>query len=541
MSQKKMRLNKETPKTHLRSDKFSTFFNFFIPILIFAICFFVTSYFAHLGSDQHSDGILFKPALDVSNGKMLFGETFTQYGALTTLLQALAIKIFGPFLLTIRLQTAFFYSLASVLLWLIWKKFLPKILTFISIIIWILLAPYYIWPFIPWSSVYSLFFQLLSIYLLIQYFEKNNKYLLFFSGLMAALTFWCRQPVGIFLIFFTSISLLLLFLIKKFKPFNILIYYIGSISITLVFLAWLFVNNSLKDWFLQSFTYSYFWNGTYGGNSKILSSLFPGQGTLLWSILPISIFIVIATIFLKKQSNSDDSNKTILLNKNLNTKQITILILSITSIGSWLQYYPISCIRHTYWGSTPMIGLFIYLIWYLISLIFSKNTNNNLTKKIVVFIVFITIIFGKDIKTRMIIGTNRSIETTTLIDKPTIFKNIKFTQQEAYFYSAISYIIDTYLNAHPGTKIITTGIDAIPLTFTTKTENYDPIYVNWPLLKYVYPNHQTNMDQYIKNNHPLIINSITQTNETIIMPKNYCYLRDSNGNTINIFMAPCEN
>ena len=42
---------------------------------------------ASLGVDPHHDGIMLKPALDVLSGQVLFRDTFTQYGALTTYLQ----------------------------------------------------------------------------------------------------------------------------------------------------------------------------------------------------------------------------------------------------------------------------------------------------------------------------------------------------------------------------------------------------------------------------------------------------------------------
>lgn len=545
---KKNKLKREIKKTTLVTKKTNIFSELIIPVLIFFTTLFITSYFAHLGSDQHSDGILFKPALDVANGQMLFRDTFTQYGALTTLLQSLSIKVFGPFLINIRLQTAFFYALSSVMLWLIWKKFLPKLLALISIIIWILLAPYYIWPFIPWSSVYALFFQLLSTYLLIKYFEKNKKYLLLFSGLTAALTFWCRQPVGVFLVFFTSICLIYLFLIKKIKIINLLTYYIGSICISFVFFIWLFINNAFNDWWIQSIKQAYSFGKSFNGQIsplKIISALFPGSPnmypSLIWSILPISIFFVLLIIIFKTKNNQENSNKTIIINKDFSSKETTIFILSIISIGSWLQYYPVSCIRHVYWASTPTIALFIYLIWYLINFIFLKNKNSDLIQKIIIFIIVISIVFWKDIKTRVIIGINRSTQKTMTVNKPTVLKDIKYIPQEAYFYSTVSYIIDTYLNSHPGTNLITNGIDALTVTLTNKTENYDPLYINWPSFSYLYPNHEKNMNLYIQKNHPLIIGSFTPAEKKLTLPENYCYLKDSNNNPIDLFMVPCGN
>ncbi len=67
--------------------------------LVFLGILIVAAHFARLDPDWHHDGILFKPAVDVAAGLSLFKETFTQYGALTTYLQAGAIAIFGKYLI----------------------------------------------------------------------------------------------------------------------------------------------------------------------------------------------------------------------------------------------------------------------------------------------------------------------------------------------------------------------------------------------------------------------------------------------------------
>ena len=58
---------------------------------VFTITLIIASIFSCIGVDELLDAIMFKPAIDVAEGKMLFRDTFTQYGALTTLLQAFSI------------------------------------------------------------------------------------------------------------------------------------------------------------------------------------------------------------------------------------------------------------------------------------------------------------------------------------------------------------------------------------------------------------------------------------------------------------------
>jgi len=82
---------------------------YFCPLALFALTLTIASIFSVLGVDPHHQGIMFKPAFDVAHGQMLFRDTFTQYGALTTLLHAWALRIFGDYLVVIQIETALFY------------------------------------------------------------------------------------------------------------------------------------------------------------------------------------------------------------------------------------------------------------------------------------------------------------------------------------------------------------------------------------------------------------------------------------------------
>lgn len=146
-----------------------------LPLLLCAFTFLISAYFATIGVDAHHDGIMFKPALDVAHGKQLFRETFTQYGALTTLLQAASIKIFGEYLIVIRLLTAFFYGLIAAVLYFVWRSFLAEKLALLGAFLFPFLASYHVVAFLPWASVQALFFQSLAFLVLVMHSKNSYK------------------------------------------------------------------------------------------------------------------------------------------------------------------------------------------------------------------------------------------------------------------------------------------------------------------------------------------------------------------------------
>lgn len=140
--------------------------------------------FALIDVDPHHDGIMFKPAVDVLEGQVLFRDTFSQYGAGLPYLQAAILGLFGPTLLALRLATVVVYALAAGLLVDVWRRLVPSSLACVSLGLWLVLPGFFVqgFPFLPWSSAYALLFQ------------RGNALL---CGVACGLVFLCRQPVGV--------------------------------------------------------------------------------------------------------------------------------------------------------------------------------------------------------------------------------------------------------------------------------------------------------------------------------------------------------
>lgn len=464
------------------------------PIFVFVLTLIVASLFSTIAVDPHHDGIMLKPALDVANGKTLFKDTFTQYGALTTLLQAMAIKIFGEYLITIKLLTAFFYAMISILLWVIWSRFIPKWLCTLSCIIWLFLAPYYELIFYPWSSVYALFFLLLSAYFFVVFLEKRSEIFLFLSGFSAALAFWSRQPVGIFLYAALVFIICSLFLLLKtnYKKMirNVGILTLGYISVFAGFFIWLIVNDALRDWYLQSIKLAHEFPKLIGRQFSLkllFTSLFPQNLSFIWSLFPIVCLLVLPKLLINVWSK-----------QKFTAEETIVFALLFVSFASWLQYYPVTCIRHTYWAAAPMIGILSYFIWSTLSY---KNT---LYRSLAILVVLF-LLFHADIGARFKYANAKLKQDYVQINTPSIFTGMQMTKYDVSFFGRISNTINRYLENHPKTNLITIGTDALYLTLSKNNENFHPVYVSWDIINAtIYPDYPEKLNNYIKNNKPLI-------------------------------------
>jgi len=507
--------------------------NLFFLVFVFIFTLIISYFFIIIGADPHHDGIMLKPAIDLIYGKLLFKESFTQYGALTTYLQSFSVLIFGKYLIAIRLLTALFYSIISILLFLIFSRFLNKFLNIFFCVVWILVAPFYLtYVALPWSSIYALFFQLLSFYLIIIFIEKNKVIFIFLAGVATSLTFWCRQPVGVFLFFAALFFLLFLkFIFKsniKFLLKSIVLFLIGFVGTSLIFLLWFLVSGSLKDWWLQSIMFSIYWNSKrmslYGSIGFLFKCLFVVgyNQSFIWRVFPIINLIMFFKYLIKFSKK-----------KALIKKEVIIFSIVFLSFASWLQYYPGPGGLHSFAAATPMIGLSVYFIWESIEVIinFISNINNknkreiigeenrerNIIRakkklkliyfnKLIITLIILLLIFSYEITLNIKTGLNRLENNQIEINYPKILSGLKFNKEDAIKYYKLGKVISNLNENFKNKNIITTGEDALFLTFQENNINFSPMYIDWGEFNLLlYPDWKEKLNNYIIEKKPIII------------------------------------
>ena len=485
-------------------------------VFLFILTFLIAAKFSIIGVDAHHDGIMLKPAIDVSSGMILFKESFTQYGALTTFIQAAAVALFGKYLVTIQVLTAFFYAMIAVLLWRLWSYFLEGPLCFLACLLWLALAPYYAMDFLPWSSVYALFFQLAATLVLIAYWKRENSSYLYFSGFLVGLTFLCRQPTGItlcavFLMLFSYFAYVQVseepgclsarsyaskvarLTLGRTGPF-----FLGLGSSLGVFAVWLLKNDAAHDWFLQNIKGPAAWartanagvEGAKGSTLSFIGSLFPHlfpeNLSLLWSLLPVVCFYLICKVAFSERLPAMDLEKR------------AILIVSLVSLASWHQYFPITCERHVYWAATPMVGLPVYAVWQFVS---KKNFQN----KIALLSVVLVLVFGWDVSKRIYSGINKVYKQYFNITVPSVLSGLDLTPEDAAYFLDIGNQLKMLEAKYPDKNVITVGKDALYPTFSSRGQNFHPFYVNWKdWIKPIYPNYQLQLQEYILKEKPIL-------------------------------------
>ncbi len=430
----------------------------FIFVIVFTLL--VTGIFAPLGIDPHHDGIVLKPAIDILHGKVLFKESFTQYGALTVITQAGALRIFGEFLIVIKYLTVAFYVACAAVTWLLWRKFIPSLLATLSIGIWVGLMGFYdSMSFLPWSSVYALLCEMSALYLLVLWVEKKRNWLLAMIGILAALAFWYRQPAGIYIFG----AVLLYFAITRFKKVEIpslVPLFGGFCGIHLLFFLWLTKMDALSDWWMQSIGFAASWQRTVA--TQLYFPFFQISQLLPLSKSGISIWIIFPAVCVYQGYN-------LIQLKRYSRFQLQLLALICMCLFSWLQYYPVGEPIHALWAATPMIGVFMYASW---------NNSHRGYMRTVIFIFCLTLILP-DLYYRLREAKHKLEAPYFKLKSESVLKGMKETKSRFIYFSSLVDIIKKYESLHPKTFVVTLTPDALYALLGRNTINCSRYYVDW--------------------------------------------------------------
>lgn len=490
-----------------------------IQTAIIVFLFFYLAFCATLSVDSHHDGTMFKACYGIVHGKKLFLEVSTQYGALTSYIQALFLQLFGETVLVMRLSTVVFYCGLFILFSCIFRRFLSTGYLYLAQSLLLLLGTFNYMCFMPWASVYGMFFVLLTVWCFLRAFETGKNLMLFGAGTAAACVFWCRQPLGITACLASIVILIFWNFIWKKGRFiqQILIYITGSTLVNAIFLGIFWLQGSLQDWWTQSILKAYQfankesvlssrWEGTLQGHVlinrivKLVGTLVPINENICWYLLPIlciTVFLVYLYLCLKKVVQ-------------INEKMAMLQGICIFAISAWGgAYYPVSTIDHYYQPMFLLLGVCIFVLQTACGKI------NQLWIKAVVSITVLLVIFGPAIyqnyfakqeiiysqsfqegtKSERIVGLGERIKHYDRKWENSEFvclNGIRLDKEQEKFYLEIIDVIGKIKKDYPDRQLY--NMSALHLLKQLEDDGWHPVYSG-----------REELTEYLLQNHPVVI------------------------------------
>lgn len=482
--------------------------------------------FAAVGFDAHHDGIMLKPALDVLSGQVLFRDSFTQYGPLTTYLQAVAVAM-NPTIVGLRLPTVLAQGLAVACFFLAWRAVLPRPLALVAAAV-LIASPMFLkigFPMHPWSSTLAMFFQSVALLSLVRLVEgEPSAVWAWLLGLACACTFWCRQPVGVLLIVSVAACAVGLWLTGWRHPRDdwrrigarVLA---GGAAVSGLILGHLGMNGALGDWWEQNVLWPRRWalevgESTFGVFARnlwnfegtrvvplVLLVLFlpslvrwmrPGLSRraelVWWPVLfvaywaggdrwvrqglahlhlgwSVAIFIVTIMMAIWVIALAGWSR---LRSTPLRSDYHLVAVVVAVSLASLPQIFPMVSANHVFWATGPALVVLIHAL-YRVSGLGERECALGLL-----------LVFLLPIQDKYIGGLFVATRPLVRLESPAVMHGIRTEPAAAEAIARADAVISRVLAAEPDVEVMLYGDDALYLTWFNNRENPTALYVSWP-------------------------------------------------------------
>jgi len=483
--------------------------------------------FAPLGVDPHHDGIMLKPALDVLAGQVLFRDTFSQYGALTTYLQVMALW-FQPTLLALRLLTVATYALTLFFLYAAWRLILPRSLTVLSCGLFMLFIPAYeknwldqYWMLLPWSSVFALLFQVIGFYALFRMIagEQPVRWGAWLGAATAAV-FWCRQPVGVIM---AGCVIAIWFALwwtgwtpaGRSRRATLTGLLGGFGSVHALMLGGILLAGAGPEWWYQNFVWPRKWvlgsvNVDWHNFVTVFVHPRAGAGLLLLLLAATAprlvgrfrpgilsgrvvagYYVVLCSLLawqhewtlhilaLREGGWTALLPLIVLIQAAVSItgafiarvrrppEYFLIASLAAVSLGALLQYYPVPDSWHIAWSLAPAFGLVVFVVWRWVGWPAPVMA-------LVLSAALLPAVYAKFQSARQALA--RPLVTLTA---PAVMRGMKVAPEQAENYRRIAEALAPVLWHQPDLPAALIGNDALFLCFVTSRANPTPYYVTW--------------------------------------------------------------
>jgi len=239
---------------NIGTHRFDRTIRIILGIVLFFLSFNIIYFFAKLGVDSHHTGIVVKNAFDVSDGKLLYRDSFTQYGWVQVVIASWFVKIFGRHVWAVLLPSAIAYAFIYVLVYTILSRYINTYCVFFLSFVMLFGSEFFVWEYHPWSNIYGSFFMLLCLWIHIRYNYSRSRIGAFGIAIASFLAFYTRLPIGVVL----YIAIIMIFIYKrqcglKIRIDNGIIFLFTTLILNLLTFLYFSIKGGLEEFVQQMF------------------------------------------------------------------------------------------------------------------------------------------------------------------------------------------------------------------------------------------------------------------------------------------------
>ena len=517
------------------------------------------------GVDDHHDGLMLVPAIEVASGQVLYRDVFYQYGPLSAWIQAGSVKVFGPRLTSIRWVTIAAYAACAAVLVLCLSRLVALRWCAVALVWWLLTSPAFRTAEMhSWSSVYAMVFQFGAWLAALEWLARGKpRPLLVVAGALSSLAFWCRQPVGLllFLALLGGIGVVEVAAHPK-RALRVVAsaaclsagFILPAVPIVLYF----WFHGALHDLYTQAWVFPGLMAKASGymGAGRIATCLFPetpwpGIGEVAFAVLTMgaiasagesrrrwllgtgaAVTLVLAAsayprgfgawlvgrhaatklcmyapwaVFAWGALGATLLALARLLWRRTNAgptrEASSVFVTGAVAIASWAQFYPVPCPRHGFWAVGPMLAC---LMWLLGGALNQGGRTRRATWCALAAAV-VTLFLSRGFIWGAVHVSRSRPEAPVRLVEPAVLRGISVRRPRAGHIASFVRAARGALERAPGRRILLWGGDAMPLLYFAEGTYPPPLFILWPPMIEISPDMLAARLTLIAEHLPLVI------------------------------------
>jgi hypothetical protein len=456
--------------------------------------------------DMAHDGYQLRQALDLSQGGVIFRDTFDQYGPWNGYLNTIGFLALGGRLLAMKYFVCGWYVLTAVALYAMARRWLSPALAAFSGFVWLALAPFYQHGVMLSPHVYALLFQAVAtIVTLASPGLEPRRFAV--VGVLAALSWSVKQSYGA-LYLLSILTYLFLRATLTRAGWTRVATATAALSVAFgglvgVVLLWLWTQGALRDWHLQTvaFPRMFYLQQLVTDEGAIQESPFMALWNFAVLQAPWVSWLVIRLVVLI----------TALAQIVRRVPDVDLLLMAPITAFLWLGAYPSANFMHQWWTASLTIAPFIVCVRKAVS---HRITRDSAISLATVGLVCVVIMSG--VVERAQAASYRAKTLTETLADPPLFRGIRTDPQTGRAFDMLYQSLVRYRSHHPDAQIVSiemsdgwrTGVaESLPLlSFFDGNTHSQAVYWSLPVLSTTtYPRYAEVLWNEVRVKHPVIV------------------------------------
>jgi hypothetical protein len=320
---------------------------------------------ALIGLDLHHDTLMFDAARQLLNGELPFRDFFYQYNLGTVFFHALALKVLGTQIASLKIATAMVYACIAVLIYICAASALHRRWALAAALVWSILSPFHM-PAIngyhAWSTVYMMAAVMGGGLCLATAISGRPMLWAVLAGVCFNLAFWFKQVAGMQIL--AVLAWVAYNALRPSLPTDIARRFrrmffgiaLGGLASSIPFFFYIFQNAIFEDWWRSAFVFNGYFAASGHSSTGVIAlarTFFPvnrelGYISVVWALLPLCLIAIVT------QRQSAGSER---LFSRSDDRSLVSSLFAALSIAGWIGYFPLAHSFHTQLFMAPMFVL----------------------------------------------------------------------------------------------------------------------------------------------------------------------------------------